>query len=96
MATKKEKAFPIKVDRNVYPRPEYRFPDVKIGLIYKDSLADFPKPLEAPEGAPNILLVILGPEHPARSAGRRGLWLAERLRRPGQDADGGASGQQWS
>ena len=51
--------FPVRVDRNVYPRPEYRYPDVKIGLTYKDSIADFPKPLQAPENAPNILLVLL-------------------------------------
>lgn len=31
--------FPVKVDRNVYPRPEYRFPDVKVGMTYKDSVA---------------------------------------------------------
>ena len=82
MATKKEKAFPIKVDRNVYPRPEYRFPDVKIGLIYKDSLADFPKPLEAPEGAPNILLVILddvGFGWPSAFGGLVRMPTAERL-----------------
>jgi len=51
--------FPVRVDRNVYPRPEYRFPDVKIGMTYVDSVADFPKPIEAPEAAPNILLVLL-------------------------------------
>jgi arylsulfatase A-like enzyme len=51
--------FPVRVDRNVYPRPEYRFPDVKIATTYQDSVADFPRPLRAPEGAPNILLVLL-------------------------------------
>src|SRR5262245_63009497 len=51
--------FPVKIDRNVLPRPEYRFPDVKIRLTYKDSTADFPKPLQAPADAPNILLVLL-------------------------------------
>jgi hypothetical protein len=34
--------FPITVDRNAYPRPEYRFPNVKIGTTYQDSVADFP------------------------------------------------------
>jgi arylsulfatase len=58
-ARKKDSEYPVKVDRNVYPRPEYRFPDVKIGLTYKDSAADFPKPLPAPEAAPNVLLVLL-------------------------------------
>jgi len=82
MATKKEKKFPIKVDRNVYPRPEYRFPDVKIGLTYKDSVADFPKPLEAAESAPNILLVILddvGFGWPSAFGGLVRMPTAERL-----------------
>src|SRR5215831_8880510 len=51
--------FPIRVDRNVYPRPEYRFPNAKIGLTYETSQPDFPKPLNAPAGSPNILLVLL-------------------------------------
>ena len=50
--------FPKKVGNNVYPRPEYRYPDGKIGLTYKDSVADFSKPLQAPDGASNIMLVI--------------------------------------
>jgi arylsulfatase len=57
--SQKDSGFPVKVDRNVYPRPEYRFPGVKIGLTYKDSTADFPRPLPAPDGAPNVLLVLL-------------------------------------
>src|SRR5262245_3827808 len=55
----KDSAFPVRVDRNVYPRPEYRFPHVKTGLTYNDSTADFPRPLPAPEAAPNVLLVLL-------------------------------------
>lgn len=51
--------FPVKVDRNVYPRPEYRFPNAKIGLTYETSEPDFPKPLAAPTGSPNVLLVLL-------------------------------------
>src|SRR3974377_885461 len=31
----------------------------QIGLSYKDSKPDFPKPIEAPKGAPNVLLVLL-------------------------------------
>src|SRR5262245_30488933 len=58
-ATMNSAEFPVKVDRTVYPRPEYRFPDVKIGVTYKDSTADFSKPQPAPEGAPNVLLVLL-------------------------------------
>jgi arylsulfatase A-like enzyme len=51
--------FPKRVDRNVYPRPDYRFPNVKIGLTYQDSQPDFPLPGKAPEEAPNILLILL-------------------------------------
>jgi hypothetical protein len=51
--------YPIQVDRNVYPRPEYRYPDAKISTTYVDSVADFPPPQQAPGGVPNILLVLL-------------------------------------
>lgn len=55
----KDKDFPNRVDRNVYPKPEWRFPDAKISLTFKDSVTDFEKPQKAPEEAPNILLVLL-------------------------------------
>src|SRR5262245_2519378 len=53
------KPFPVKVDRNNYPQPEYRYPNAKISTTFKDSTPDFPKPRSAPEGAPNVLLVLL-------------------------------------
>ncbi len=59
MATKKEKDYPGKVDRNVYPEPEWRFPNAKISLTYKNSVADFPA---AAYGARGL------PKHPARPA----------------------------
>ena len=59
MATKKGKEFPNRVDHNVYPKPEWRFPNAKIGMTFKDSEADSQPVQEAPEGAPNILLVLL-------------------------------------
>ena len=59
MTTKKDKEFPSRVDVNVYPKPEWRFPNAKIGMTYKDSEADFQPVQEAPQGAPNILLVLL-------------------------------------
>ena len=40
------------------PQPQPPFKG-KIGLTYKDSLPDFPKPVQAPKGAPNVLLIIL-------------------------------------
>ncbi|HEY9854979.1 MAG TPA: arylsulfatase [Stenomitos sp.] len=51
--------FDVRIDRNVYPRPGYSYPDAEIGLTYQDSKPDFPTPQEAPEGSPNILLVLL-------------------------------------
>lgn len=54
-----KETFPTKVNRNVYPEPEWRFRDAKIGLTYKESQPDFPPPKTPPEGSPNILLVLL-------------------------------------
>jgi arylsulfatase len=79
---KKRDEFPQRVGRNVYPQPEYRFPDVKVGLTYKDSATDFPKPQQAPEGAPNILLVLLddvGFGWPSAFGGLVRMPTAERL-----------------
>ena len=42
----------------VLPKTEPRFTGT-IGATYKDSKPDFPKPLRAPAGAPNVLIVIL-------------------------------------
>ena len=77
-----KKEFPLRVDRNVYPRPEYRFKNVKIGLTYKDSQPDFPPPQNAPEGSPNILLVLLddvGYGWPSAFGGLVEMPTAERL-----------------
>lgn len=51
--------FPVEVVRETYPRPEWRYPNGRIGTTYADSVADFPPPLTAPEHAPNVLLVLL-------------------------------------
>jgi arylsulfatase len=74
--------FPRKVDRNMYPRPEYRYPNAKIGVTYKDSVSDFPKPQMAPEDSPNILLVLLddvGFGWPSAFGGLVRMPTAERL-----------------
>ena len=76
-----DRTFPRQVDRNVYPPPEYRFPDARIGLTYESSTPDFPPPQRAPEGAPNILLVLLDDV---------GYGWAEHLRRPHRVAHGRA------
>ena len=46
------------VDRTVLPIPEAPFQG-KIGATVQESTADFPKPVEAPPNAPNVLIVIL-------------------------------------
>jgi len=46
------------VDRTVLPIPEAPFQG-KIGTTVQESTADFPKPVEAPADAPNVLIVIL-------------------------------------
>lgn len=46
------------VAQEVLPMPEPAFKG-KIGKTYKDSKSDFPKPLQAPAGAPNVLIVLL-------------------------------------
>ena len=44
---------------SVLPRPDFRFPG-ESGRTYLDSdPAQFPKPVQAPEGAPNILLILI-------------------------------------
>jgi len=44
--------------QDVLPKPPAPFKG-QIGLSYKDSKPDFPKPIHAPKGAPNVLLVLL-------------------------------------
>lgn len=43
--------------QEVLPRPEQPFGG-KIGRITKDSVKDFPKVVEAPKGAPNVLVIL--------------------------------------
>src|SRR5262245_23277145 len=43
--------------QEVLPKPEAPFKG-KIGRTAKESTPDFPKPLEAPKGAPNVLLIL--------------------------------------
>ena len=46
------------IDRTVLPVPEAAFKG-EIGMTVKDSKPDFPTPIKAPEGAPNVLIVLL-------------------------------------
>jgi hypothetical protein len=44
---------------NVLPRPDFHFPG-EVGRTYVESdPAQFPKPVQAPRGAPNILLILI-------------------------------------
>lgn len=51
--------FELKVDRDTYPRPEYRFPNVDIETYAQDSTADFPPSQSAPDAAPNVVIVLM-------------------------------------
>jgi hypothetical protein len=56
---------------NSLPRPTPPFKG-KIGKTYKDSVADFPQPLKAPKGAPNVVVILLddvGFGHPGTFGG---------------------------
>lgn len=82
----KKPRFPKRVVHNVYPPPEHRFRDAKIGMTYKDSKPDFPRSPTAPEGAPNVLLVLLDDVGYGWSSAFGGLVdmpVAERLARGG-------------
>ena len=48
---------PASSDSTVLPRPDQLFKG-KIGRTAADSTPDFPKAIEAPNGAPNILLIM--------------------------------------
>ncbi|HEY1801543.1 MAG TPA: arylsulfatase [Terriglobales bacterium] len=61
----KTKALHIAEEQNngstpsILPRPDFHFPG-EVGRTYLDSdPAQFPKPVKAPEGAPNILLILI-------------------------------------
>src|ERR1700745_2798087 len=44
--------------RNILPQPDPPFKG-KNGRTLKDSIPDFPKGIEAPQGAPNVLLFLM-------------------------------------
>jgi len=48
---------PVAGAQEILPRPETPFGG-KIGRITKDSVKDFPKAVEAPKGAPNVLVIL--------------------------------------
>ncbi|WP_433158312.1 arylsulfatase [Kribbella sp. CA-247076] len=75
--------FPIHLDRYHLPEPEWTYPNARISTYAVDSEPDFPPPREAPEHAPNILLVLLddvGFGWPSVNGGLVRMPTAERLR----------------
>lgn len=79
-------SFPVHIDRNHLPEPEWRFPNVTINTYEADSEADFPPPKQAPDGSPNVLLVLLddvGFGWPSVNGGLVRMPTAERLHERG-------------
>jgi len=74
------------VRHEVYPKPEHRFPDAKIGMTYHDSKPDFPPVDKASPHAPNIVVVLLddvGYGWPSACGGLVRMPAAEKLARAG-------------
>lgn len=74
--------FPVHLDRKHLPEPEWDYAGAKIGRYATESTPDFPMPQQAPEGAPNILLVLLddvGFGWPSVNGGLVRMPTAERL-----------------
>ncbi|UJR83851.1 arylsulfatase [Sandaracinus amylolyticus] len=79
-------AFPVHLDRHHLPVPEWRFPNAEIAQYAVDSRPDFPPMTRAPEGAPNVLLVLLddvGFGWPSVTGGLVRMPTAERLAQRG-------------
>lgn len=51
--------FPLYLDRFHLPEPLWTFPNAVINTYAVDSTPDFPPEREAPQGAPNVLLVLI-------------------------------------
>ncbi|WP_205879356.1 arylsulfatase [Leucobacter triazinivorans] len=74
--------FPVHVDRNHLPEPEWAYPSARIRTYAVDSEPDFPPVKEAAAGSPNILLVLLddvGFGWPSVNGGLVRMPTAERL-----------------
>lgn len=74
--------FPVTLDRNHLPEPEWSYPEAEIGLHATESVPDFPPPRAARPGAPNVLLVLLddvGFGWPSVNGGLVRMPTAERL-----------------
>ena len=86
MPKKSTQDFPVHLDHTHLPLPEWTFPNAKIGMYATESTPDFPPTKQAPEGAPNILLVLLddvGFGWPSVTGGLVRMPTAERLAKSG-------------
>ncbi|MBN8424753.1 arylsulfatase [Microbacterium esteraromaticum] len=82
MSTTPNDDFPVHLDRNHLPEPEWTYPSARIRTHAVDSEPDFPPMREAPAGSPNILLVLLddvGFGWPSVNGGLVRMPTAERL-----------------
>lgn len=78
--------FEVHVDRNHLPEPEWSFPNAHVELYATSSKPDFPQVKKAPEGAPNILLVLMddvGFGWPSVTGGLVRMPVAEKLAKSG-------------
>src|SRR5882672_10491219 len=58
-AQSQDRAFPPPSTPGVLPRPDFHFPG-NVGRTYLDSdPAQFPQPVQAPKGAPNVVLILI-------------------------------------
>jgi arylsulfatase len=76
---------PGELDRTVLPPPDPRFRG-KIDVAFKDSKADWPEPLRAPKGAPNVLLIMgddIGYAHMSAFGGPANTPTFDRLAKQG-------------
>ena len=82
MSNNESTEFPMHIDRNHLPEPEWDYPNAVIEVFAKDSTPDFPPEKEAPEGSPNILLILLddvGFGWPSVNGGLVRMPVAEKL-----------------
>jgi hypothetical protein len=78
------------VDRSVLPAADSPFRG-RIEVAFKDSTADWPEPLKAPEGAPNVLLIMgddIGYGHMSAFGGPANTPVFDRLAAPGGVGEG--------
>ena len=86
MKSSKNNHFPLNLDRNHLPQPEWDFPNAHIEMYATESTPDFPPVREAPKNAPNILLVLLddvGFGWPSVNGGLVRMPTAERIAKNG-------------